>query len=237
MNSWQDDLLRSADEAQCEHTIFGKIAGAAVSLGFEHCAYGLRMPLPLSNPKTLMLNNYPTAWQHRYQEAGYLGIDPTVLHGRRSQTPLIWSDAVFTTAKDMWEEAKSFGLTVGWSKSSWDANGVGGMLTLSRATGKISAAELQHNELKMRWLANIAHVSLSRLVAPKLDDENKISLTNREVEVLRWTADGKTSNEISDILTVSENTVNFHIKNAVIKLQTSNKTAATVRAAMLGLLN
>jgi LuxR family quorum-sensing system transcriptional regulator SolR len=30
--------------------------------------------------------------------------------------------------------------------------------------------------------------------------------------------------------------VNFHVKNAVTKLQTTNKTAATVRAAMLGLL-
>lgn len=237
MNSWQDDLLRSADEAQCEHTIFGKIAGAAVSLGFEHCAYGLRMPLPLSNPKTLMLNNYPIAWQHRYQEAGYLDIDPTVLHGRRSQTPLIWSDAVFATAKDMWEETKESGLSVGWAKSSLDVNGMVGMLTLSRSNEKISPAELSNNGLKMRWLVNVAHLSLSRLMSPKNKEAASISLTNREIEVLRWTADGKTSGEISDILTVSENTVNFHIKNAVIKLQAANKTAATVRAAMMGMLN
>ena len=61
-------------------------------------------------------------------------------------------------------------------------------------------------------------------------------LTAREIEVLKWTADGKTYADISTLLDVSENTVNFHVKNAVIKLQTTNKTAATVRAAMLGLL-
>ena len=61
-------------------------------------------------------------------------------------------------------------------------------------------------------------------------------LTAREIEVLKWTADGKTSADISSLLDVSENTVNFHVKNAVTKLQTTNKTAATVRAAMLGLL-
>jgi len=63
------------------------------------------------------------------------------------------------------------------------------------------------------------------------------ALTAREVEVLKWTADGKTSGEVSEILCVSENTVNFHVKNAVAKLRTANKTAAVVKAAMLGLLN
>ncbi|MBF3912595.1 LuxR family transcriptional regulator, partial [Burkholderia pseudomallei] len=32
-------------------------------------------------------------------------------------------------------------------------------------------------------------------------------------------------------------TVNFHVKNAILKLRTANKTAAVVRAAMLGLLS
>jgi LuxR family transcriptional regulator len=35
---------------------------------------------------------------------------------------------------------------------------------------------------------------------------------------------------------ISVDTVNFHVKNAVMKLKTTNKTAAVVRAAMLGLL-
>jgi LuxR family transcriptional regulator len=89
----------------------------------------------------------------------------------------------------------------------------------------------------MRWLVNVSHQALSRLLAPKLGWDDKPSLTGREVEVLKWTADGKTAGEISDLLAVSEHTVNFHVKNAVAKLQTANKTAAVVRAAMLGLLS
>lgn len=61
-------------------------------------------------------------------------------------------------------------------------------------------------------------------------------LTAREVEVLRWTADGKTSGEIADIMNITEHTVNFHIKNSLVKLDASNKTAAVVKAAMTGLL-
>ncbi len=62
-------------------------------------------------------------------------------------------------------------------------------------------------------------------------------LTGREIEVLRWSASGKTSSEISEILVISVNTVNFHVKNAILKLKTANKTAAVARATMLGLLN
>ena len=66
--------------------------------------------------------------------------------------------------------------------------------------------------------------------------EADVQLTERELTVLRWTGDGKTAKQISDILGVSVSTVNFHIRNAVAKLGAANKLAATVKAAMLGLL-
>jgi LuxR family transcriptional regulator len=110
------------------------------------------------------------------------------------------------------------------------------MLTLARSDSELSDTEVAANGLKMCWLAHMAHLALSRLLIAGLADEAP-SLTGREIEVLKWTADGKTSGEIADILAVSDNTVNFHIKNAVAKLGTSNKTAAAVRAAMLGLFN
>ncbi|MBU6488988.1 MAG: LuxR family transcriptional regulator, partial [Burkholderiales bacterium] len=91
-------------------------------------------------------------------------------------------------------------------------------------------------EVKMRWLVSTAHLSLKRALMPTLMDDPERGLTDREVEVLKWAADGKTSGEISKILVISVDTVNFHVKNAVTKLKTTNKTAAVVRAAMLGLL-
>lgn len=237
MKNWQEDLLDITHESITEEEAFRKIEAASRALGFDNCAYGLRIPLPVSNPHTIMLNNYGEQWQRRYAQEGFLQIDPTVLHGRRTQLPLIWSDEVFATTPAFWEEAKSHGLRVGWAQSSLDAIGVGGMLTLSRSQEPLSSAELDIKEIKMRWLVNIAHLALSRIYANKLRNEDPPALTAREIEVLRWTADGKTSGEVSNILSVSENTVNFHVKNAIAKLQTANKTAAVVRAAMLGLLN
>lgn len=234
MKSWQEDLLSAMDDQVSEHEMFSKLEFAARDLGFEHCAYGMRLPLPMSKPRTIMLNNYPAAWQTRYEAAGYLATDPTVRHALRTPAPLVWSDAVFARTPELWSEARSFGLNVGWAQSSFNASGVGGMLTLSRSDEALTRQELADKEVKMSWLASMAHMAMSQ--ALPCAQNHPPELTAREIEILKWTADGKTSGEISDLLTVSHNTVNFHVKNAVAKLQTANKTAAVVRAAMLGLL-
>ena len=70
---------------------FDVIARYARRLGFERCAYGVRIFDSFTRPKTRMINNYSMAWQQRYREAGYLGIDPSVAHGLRSHAPLVWS--------------------------------------------------------------------------------------------------------------------------------------------------
>lgn len=51
-----------------------------------------------------------------------------------------------------------------------------------------------------------------------------------------WTAQGKSSWDISRILSISENTVNFHIKNAMRKLGTTSRTAAVAKAIGHGLI-
>ena len=63
-----------------------------------------------------------------------------------------------------------------------------------------------------------------------------VRLVCREIEVLRWTAEGKTSSEIGQIMNITERTVNFHVNCVVEKMGACNKTSAAVRAAMLGLI-
>ncbi|HET9113134.1 MAG TPA: helix-turn-helix transcriptional regulator, partial [Burkholderiales bacterium] len=98
-------------------------------------------------------------------------------------------------------------------------------------------AELQDKERKMIWLTQAAHLSMSRLLTTKMLPETEVQLSSREVEVLQWTGDGKTSGEISELLNISERTVNFHIGNAISKLNAANKAAAVIKAAMLGMLH
>lgn len=61
-------------------------------------------------------------------------------------------------------------------------------------------------------------------------------LSDREKACLSWTASGKSSWEVGRILSISENTVVFHIKNAMRKLGVANRTLAAVKAIELGLI-
>jgi len=60
-------------------------------------------------------------------------------------------------------------------------------------------------------------------------------LTLREVEVLKWSAEGKTAAEVAIILDLKKRTVNFHIGNAMRKIGVRNKISAVVHAALQGL--
>lgn len=58
-----------------------------------------------------------------------------------------------------------------------------------------------------------------------------LGLTGRQVEVLRWIAQGKSNSDIAIILGVSINTVNNHVTQILEKLGVDNRTAAAVIAA------
>lgn len=67
----------------------------------------------------------------------------------------------------------------------------------------------------------------------RLSEMNDIDpglISGREMDVLRWLKAGKTSWEISKILDISENTVNFHIKNIKRKLNATNRQHAVAIA-------
>jgi len=60
--------------------------------------------------------------------------------------------------------------------------------------------------------------------APKHD------LTERELDVLRLIAQGKSNKEIADDLILSEKTVKTHVSNILQKLHLSDRTQAAVYA-------
>jgi len=70
-------------------------------------------------------------------------------------------------------------------------------------------------------------------LAEHLGDDD---LTARELEVLRLIRDGYRNKQIADQLTISETTVNFHIKNLVDKLGANDRTHAVTIAVRRGFL-
>jgi DNA-binding CsgD family transcriptional regulator len=76
---------------------------------------------------------------------------------------------------------------------------------------------------------------MNNLVLGACHDRALVQLTEREIEILKWTAVGKTADDIALILSMKKRTVHFHVANAVQKMGVCNKTAAVVQAALSGM--
>ena len=61
-------------------------------------------------------------------------------------------------------------------------------------------------------------------------------LTDREVEVLRLIARGRSNRQVAEQLVISPKTVGRHVENLYAKLGVSSRAAAAVRAMEHGLL-
>lgn len=236
MDTWREDQINALLTIHSETELFNQVAGIAKEMGFEYCAYGVRMALPITRPAVALFSNYSEEWQKYYHEREFIDIDPTVRHALKSTLPVVWSPELFAASPELWEEARAHGLRFGWAQASRDAGGAVGLLTLARSAQQITETDLFVNKHKMAWLTQITHIGMSTILTPKLTPETQVVLTAREREVLRWTAEGKTAYEVGQILAVSDRTVNFHINNAIRKLGASNKIQATVKAATLGFL-
>jgi DNA-binding CsgD family transcriptional regulator len=69
-----------------------------------------------------------------------------------------------------------------------------------------------------------ARMATRRTMQPDVD------LTEREWDVMRWLAQGKTNKEIASLLGVTSNTVRKHLENVFEKLGVRTRTAAVARA-------
>ncbi len=61
-------------------------------------------------------------------------------------------------------------------------------------------------------------------------------LSEREMEVLRCLVDGQTTQQISNSLFISENTVKTHIRHIFEKLEVSNRAEAVGKAMQMGII-
>src|SRR5580704_4639907 len=109
----------------------------------------------------------------------------------------------------------------------------------------LTALTDRDNELKGRQLGADDYVTkpidfemLGAIIAARLAGiartaiwPKTVALNEREVEVLTWSARGKTSAEIGKILGLTKRTIDFHIDNAREKLGAATRTEAVLKAA------
>jgi len=84
---------------------------------------------------------------------------------------------------------------------------------------------------RLKHEINVKHASEKKFYQTK-----KISLTNRESQVLTLIANGYTRKEVGDALQISHNTASCHVSHIYEKLEISTIAEATHAAMRLGIL-
>ena len=82
---------------------------------------------------------------------------------------------------------------------------------------------------------NIALKLIEELNQPMETKPTEDPLTEREVEVIKLVAKGRTNQEIAEELVISERTVGAHVSNILSKLHLANRTQAALFALRTGL--
>jgi len=121
--------------------------------------------------------------------------------------------------------------------SSSDSDGEIQRALRSGAWGYVLKSMPQDDLLAVIRLVHAGQRRVPAEVAARLAEHlGEEDLTPRELEVLRLIRDGYKNKQIADELSISENTVNFHIKNLVDKLGAKDRTHAVTIAVRRGLL-
>jgi DNA-binding CsgD family transcriptional regulator len=136
------------------------------------------------------------------------------------------------------EYAPSHTQSEGWNQFIQALDGIGNMLAEARHHSDLSSAKYVEKAEQIVWLSNrlLAIMTKRYLPIPTPLARLHPSLSIREIEVLRWSAEGKTAADIGVILNLKERTVHFHMSSAARKMGASNKTAAVAQAMMCGVL-
>jgi NarL family two-component system response regulator LiaR len=83
----------------------------------------------------------------------------------------------------------------------------------------------------------IARRLMAEVITPASGQDLTTTLTEREMEVLRLVAQGRTNADIAEELVITERTVKAHVSNLLGKLHLSDRTQAAVYAWRKGLMD
>jgi DNA-binding CsgD family transcriptional regulator len=232
------DLLSSQTRAEkfSECQLFESTATFAADMGFTYCAYFLQMPMPVSCPPTAMYMNSPDGCIQDTVRHPILSQDPLVRQGLKNMCAFEWNKRSANDSDLPWSDAMPLGFDSGLAHASRDIRGSIGLLKLSAHTEQKPTSYSVVTQMQVTWLAQQCHSKMAERFFQRQVPEADITMTEREREIMSWTADGKTAYEISRILKLAEPTIIFHLNKVAKKLGAVNKTQAVAKAVSLGML-
>ena len=225
---------RNRDEFRDEVVRFGR------ALGFDTVSAMAVIDRSIGRSDFVLVDNAPQAFLGVYNNTSSYRRDPVMQHCKRNTVPIVWTQQTYLDggAIDVWDFQAQFGYRNGIAMALHLPEGRHFTIGVERDQDlPKDRGELTRIVADLQLFAVHAQDAALRVLVSEENQPERPALTPRELEVLRWTMDGKTAWETGALLKITERTVVQHLQNAMQKLQCNSKHQAVLKALRLGLIH
>jgi DNA-binding CsgD family transcriptional regulator len=231
---------QDVSEAGDIQTLESRLVRFANDLGFGLISGALVLEHGAGRVSTIAFGNTPAAYQSTSESIQRGKRDPVMRRLKRLSAPFVYDQSMYVDeeAADLWEMQALFGYKTGIAMALHLPGGKHFIMGVDRdqpLPGDDAVVTRMMADLQL--LAVHAQETAVRLLVPDPTDVQYLpKLTDREVDILKWTAEGKSAWAVGQILNISEHNVKYHVKRILLKLGVGSKHQAAAKAKSLGLL-
>jgi LuxR family transcriptional activator of conjugal transfer of Ti plasmids len=231
-----DPLIEAITTARDPNALGEALESFAQAQGFQHFAY-----LRLDGSRWRAVSNYSEEWQDRYYVQDFSRIDPIVKAAKQGAHPFCWSlhDAILNReSKEVIafrDEAIAHGIVAGLSIPIRVGFGHKAVLTFASSDTACLKDAVRMDIIEAAAAAAMLHFAFS-LRRKRWSSGSASKLTPFETTCLSWVAEGKTMQDVADLLEEKYSRVRGSVDKARGKLDAVTLQQATAVAARLMLI-
>ena len=227
------EAIRRADEVPAMRAAFMEaihICGFSAAYFLAPVAADPRVGRGLTNI------GFSEEWESRYRDEWHL-VDPLPSLAMSRVSTFIWPGDVQLShltndQREYLEVIKQFGMGKGLAVPCFGPFARVGFVGLDMAHSE--AAFDTSNIVKAEIAARYSFTRYAQIEKPF--GSPLPNLSDREAEVLRWIAAGKSNAVIGEILGIQPSSINEYVKRLFVKLGVANRTSASVQGLAQGLI-
>ncbi len=233
------EMLVMTEECRTPHEVVATFEKLLRVYGFRYYAIARHARPDSHGQLDFMASRVPEGWLQNYAACRHATVDPALRYLALTHLPFRWRQAMKAFSDDpnlrhmerMIADAAMFGLKDGYS---FPIHGKGGLLSFVSLGG--DPVDLSPTEVSLFQAgAKAAYWKLRAFDEEKEHPDKVVELANpvltrRELDVLVHLADGLTSNEISELMSISRHTVDWYMTAIQSKLGARNRQHAVAIA-------
>lgn len=231
-----DDFIDISSHSETAEALLGHFRTAIGGYGYDNIVVAEVCGNDILELPVLMC---PDGYAEYYFDSMFHEIDPVLPLAMTARLPYHWNEIerrteISKAQRDFLAECNDIGVADGITVPVHGPRGTTSVISMSCRERNLDAV---HFTPFINALAVQFDAARWKLLNPDVGFEQPVILTARERECLRWCKIGKSAWDISQILGITERTVQFHVSNAMMKLGASSRIAAVVMAIQQGLLS